>query len=61
MPVHEVLRAGTLFGAEAIGLGKALGSLEPVRRQYLGRNLADSTKARAAPPRPRIAVGVQGI
>ncbi|HXG45888.1 MAG TPA: amidohydrolase family protein [Gemmatimonadales bacterium] len=26
---HDVLRAGTLFGAEAIGLGQDLGSLEP--------------------------------
>jgi len=29
MPGHDVLRVGTVFGAEAIGLSKELGSLEP--------------------------------
>jgi hypothetical protein len=29
MPNHDVLRVGTIFGAEAIGLGQELGSLEP--------------------------------
>ena len=29
MPLHDVLRVGTIFGAEAIGLGRDLGSLEP--------------------------------
>ncbi|HVE77707.1 MAG TPA: amidohydrolase family protein, partial [Gemmatimonadaceae bacterium] len=29
MPNHDVLRVGTIFGAEAIGLAKDLGSLEP--------------------------------
>jgi len=29
MANHDVLRVGTIFGAEAIGLGKELGSLEP--------------------------------
>jgi Tol biopolymer transport system component len=29
MPAHDVLRVGTIFGAEAIGIGKDLGSLEP--------------------------------
>ncbi len=29
MPPHDVLRVGTLFGAEAIGLGRELGSIEP--------------------------------
>jgi len=29
MPPHDVLRVGTIFGAESIGLGKSLGSLEP--------------------------------
>ena len=29
MPNHDVLRVGTIFGADAIGLGKELGSLEP--------------------------------
>ncbi|GAC1683582.1 MAG: amidohydrolase family protein [Gemmatimonadaceae bacterium] len=29
MPVHEVLRVGTQNGADAIGLGKEVGSLEP--------------------------------
>jgi cytosine/adenosine deaminase-related metal-dependent hydrolase len=28
MPAHDVLRVGTIFGAESIGLGKELGSLE---------------------------------
>jgi Tol biopolymer transport system component len=28
MPVHDVLRVGTIFGAEGIGMGKDLGSLE---------------------------------
>ena len=28
MPNHDVLKVGTIFGAEAIGLGKELGSLE---------------------------------
>jgi len=29
MANHDVLRVATIFGAEAIGLGKELGSLEP--------------------------------
>ena len=29
MPNHDVLRVGTIFGAEAIGFGKELGSIEP--------------------------------
>ncbi len=29
MPPHDVLRTATLFGAQAIGLGNELGSLEP--------------------------------
>jgi len=29
MPRHDVLRVATIFGAEAIGLGKYVGSLEP--------------------------------
>jgi hypothetical protein len=29
MPLHDVLRVGTIFGAEAIGVDKDLGSLEP--------------------------------
>ncbi|HUQ45105.1 MAG TPA: amidohydrolase family protein [Gemmatimonadaceae bacterium] len=29
MPRHDVLRVSTIFGAEAIGLGKQLGSIEP--------------------------------
>jgi imidazolonepropionase-like amidohydrolase len=28
MPLHDVLRVGTIFGAEAIGLGRQLGSIE---------------------------------
>lgn len=28
MPVHDVLKVGTLFGAEGIGMGKDLGSIE---------------------------------
>ena len=28
MPTHDVLRAATLFGAEAIGVGSQLGSIE---------------------------------
>jgi hypothetical protein len=29
MPAHDVLRVGTIFGAQSIGLGTQLGSLEP--------------------------------
>jgi imidazolonepropionase-like amidohydrolase len=29
MPRHDVLRVTTIFGAEAIGMGKELGSIEP--------------------------------
>lgn len=41
MPSHDVLRVGTIFGAEAIGVGKDLGSLEPGKLadlQVLERN-----------------------
>lgn len=41
MPPHDVLRVGTIFGAEAIGVGKDLGSLEPGKLadlQVLERN-----------------------
>jgi len=41
MPAHDVLRVGTIFGAEAIGVEKDLGSLEPGKLadlQVLERN-----------------------
>jgi hypothetical protein len=47
MPLHDVLRVGTIFGAEGIGLGKELGSLEPGKLadlQVLDRNPLDDIK-----------------
>jgi len=29
MPLHDILRVGTIFGAKSIGLDKDLGSVEP--------------------------------
>ncbi|MGI8499507.1 MAG: amidohydrolase family protein [Gemmatimonadaceae bacterium] len=45
MPAHDVLRVGTINGAESIGLGKEIGSLEPGKLADLqvldGNPLAD--------------------
>jgi hypothetical protein len=47
MPNHDVLRVGTIFGAEAIGLEKELGSLEAGKLadlQVLGKNPLDDIR-----------------
>jgi Tol biopolymer transport system component len=47
MPRHDVLRVATIFGAEAIGLGKYLGSIEPGKfadLQVLDANPLDDIK-----------------
>lgn len=47
MPNHDVLRVGTIFGAEAIGVGKDLGSLEAGKLadlQVLERNPLDDIR-----------------
>jgi imidazolonepropionase-like amidohydrolase len=41
MPAHDILRAATIFGADAIGSGSQLGSIEPGKLadlQVLDRN-----------------------
>ena len=47
MPRHDVLRVATIFGAEAIGLGKYVGSIEPGKfadLQVLDANPLDDIK-----------------
>ncbi len=47
MPLHDVLRVGTIFGAEAIGVDKDLGSLEPGKLadlQVLDKNPLDDIR-----------------
>jgi Tol biopolymer transport system component len=47
MPRHDVLRVATIFGAEAIGLGKYIGSIEPGKfadLQVLDANPLDDIK-----------------
>jgi hypothetical protein len=44
MPLHDVLRVATIFGAEAIGISKDLGSLEPGKLADLQILDADPTK-----------------
>ena len=44
MPLHDVLRVATIFGAEAIGVSKDLGSLEPGKLADLQILDADPTK-----------------
>ena len=47
MPRHDVLRVATIFGAEAIGLGKFVGSIEPGKfadLQVLDANPLDDIK-----------------
>src|SRR5690349_5904403 len=47
MPNHDVLRVGTIFGAEAIGVGKDLGSIEAGKLadlQVLDKNPLDNIR-----------------
>jgi cytosine/adenosine deaminase-related metal-dependent hydrolase len=47
MPRHDVLRVATIFGAEAIGLAKYIGSIEPGKfadLQVLDKNPLDDIK-----------------
>ena len=47
MPLHDVLRVGTIFGAQSIGLDKDLGSLETGKLadlQVLDKNPLDDIR-----------------